>query len=166
VKKTSGTGTPTGNVTFKTGTTVLAVVALNGSGVAVLSASSSGYPNGTYPIVASYSGDTNDLASSSSTVNVVIATKTTTTLTASPNPVPHGGTVTLTATVTPTTAAGNVAFKTGTTTLATVALSGGKAILTAPTSAYPAGTYPVVATYAGNSSDAGSTSNTVNVVLQ
>jgi len=166
VKRTAGGTVPTGMVTFKSGTTVLNTVAVNASGVASFTASTSGFSKGTYPVTATYSGDAVDTASTSSSINVVVNTATTTTLTASPNPVPAGGTVTLTATVSPSAATGNVTFKTGTTTLATVALSGGVAKLVASTSAYPAGTYPVVATYAGNSSDAGSTSPTVNVVLQ
>jgi uncharacterized repeat protein (TIGR03803 family) len=167
VKKTSGTGAPTGTVTFKTGTTVLATVPLNGSGVASLTASTTGYPKGSYPIVATYNGDANDNASSSATLNVIIATKTTSALTVSPASGPVGTTFTLTDTVTPTsgTVSGNVGFYTGTTLLANVALSGGKAVLKAPSTGYPAGTYVIRAVYAGNSSDAGSTSNNVSITL-
>jgi hypothetical protein len=39
-------------------------------------------------------------------------------------------------------------------------------VLTASTSGIPAGTYPVIATYAGSTNDQGSASSAVNVVLQ
>jgi hypothetical protein len=52
----SGTGVPTGTVTFKDGSTALGTVALN-SGVAMFT--TSGLSVGSHQIVASYSGDAN-----------------------------------------------------------------------------------------------------------
>jgi hypothetical protein len=66
------TGTPTGTVTFSISTTTLGTVKLNASGVAKLAAPTSGVTAGTYPVVATYSGDASDVASASSAVNVVV----------------------------------------------------------------------------------------------
>jgi hypothetical protein len=54
-------GTPTGTVTFKDGSTTLGTGTLNASGVATFAKQGLGL--GTHPITASYSGDANNLAS-------------------------------------------------------------------------------------------------------
>jgi uncharacterized repeat protein (TIGR03803 family) len=66
-----GSGVPTGSVTFTTGGTTVGSAPLNGSGVASLSFSDFGIAAGTYPVTATYSGDTNNEVSSA-TVNLVI----------------------------------------------------------------------------------------------
>ncbi len=91
---------------------------------------------------------------------------TTTNLVATPTSINQGQTVTLTATVTSTASAtGNVNFFVGgTTALGTSALNGsGVAVLT--TTALPAGSDSVTATYAGDSANAGSTSTAVTVTV-
>jgi uncharacterized repeat protein (TIGR03803 family) len=167
VKKTTGTGTPTGNVTFKSGTTTLATVGLSG-GVATLSAPTTGYPLGTYPITASYAGDANDVASTSSTVNLVVANASTTALSITPSSVKVGGNVTLKATVSATaggTPTGTVNFVYNGSTLVSATLSGGVASVTVPTTGYPVATYSITAVYTGNSGHAGSTSAPATVTL-
>jgi len=72
VTRTTSSGTPTGSVTFSVGTTVLGKSTLNGSGVATLAASSKGVAAGTYPVVATYSGDANDISSTSAALNVTV----------------------------------------------------------------------------------------------
>ena len=72
VTRTTGSGVPSGSVTFSSGTVVLGKASLNGSGVATLSASSKGVAAGTYPVVATYSGDTNDVGSASAAVDVSV----------------------------------------------------------------------------------------------
>ena len=168
VTKSGGSGTPTGTVSFLLGTDVLATQTVPANGVVSFTAPTTGIPNGDYDVTAAYSGDDTFIPSTSSAVDIAVKYKTTTTLAAAPNPVPAGAMVTLTATVTATsgTATGSVVFTTGATTLATVPLSGGKAVLTASTSGIPAATYPVIATYAGSTNDQGSASSAVNVVLQ
>jgi hypothetical protein len=168
VTKSGGSGTPTGTVSFLLGSMVLTTMPVPANGIVSFTASTSGIPNGDYNVTAAYNGDDTFIPSTSAAVDVAVKYHTTTTLTAAPNPVPAGAMVTLTATVTPTsgTATGSVTFTTGTTTLAAVPLSGGKAVLKASTSGIPAGTYPVVATYGGSTNDQGSASSTVNVVLQ
>jgi Na+-driven multidrug efflux pump len=66
-------GTPTGSVTFyANGSDALATVKLNASGVATLTASSNGYPAGTYPITAKYLGDSSDTTSTSTAVSLTL----------------------------------------------------------------------------------------------
>jgi hypothetical protein len=72
VTRTTGSGVPGGSVTFSVGTTVLGKASLNGSGMATLAASSKGVPAGSYPVVATYSGDTNDVGSTSAAVDVTV----------------------------------------------------------------------------------------------
>lgn len=91
----------------------------------------------------------------------------TTTLTAVPASQVYGSSsrVLLTATVTSDAAVtGNVQFVSGSTVLATVALSGGKATYRLPAST-PAGVYPVVAKFAGGPTVTGSESAQVNVTV-
>jgi hypothetical protein len=174
VKKSSGSGTPTGKVTFTVEGETIASVDLNGSGVAKLAASTNGQLPGSYPVVASYAGDSGDKASKSSTVTVTLdKAATTTTLTASPNPVTRPANITLTAKVVrsatgsagvPT---GKVSFIADGETLDTVSVnSSGVATLTAPTGGYNAATYDVTAKYIGDNSDVTSTSAVVKVTLK
>jgi uncharacterized repeat protein (TIGR03803 family) len=73
VRSASGaSGLPTGNVTFSVGTDILAIVGLNAKGIASLTAPSQGYPAGSYPVKAVYSGDSGDSTSTSSAVTVTL----------------------------------------------------------------------------------------------
>jgi uncharacterized repeat protein (TIGR03803 family) len=63
-------GVPGGEVTFYYKTDALGSAALNSAGVASLSASSKGIPAGNYAVTAKYSGDSDDIGSSSSPVEV------------------------------------------------------------------------------------------------
>jgi uncharacterized repeat protein (TIGR03803 family) len=66
------TGVPTGTVTFYFQTEVIGTVGLNGSGVATLSAPTSGIGAGSYAVTAKYNGDTSDDSSTSSAVSVMV----------------------------------------------------------------------------------------------
>jgi uncharacterized repeat protein (TIGR03803 family) len=59
------TGTPTGSVTFSSGSVTIGTASLNASGVATFAASSSGIAAGQYAITAKYNGDSSDVASTS-----------------------------------------------------------------------------------------------------
>jgi hypothetical protein len=72
VTRSSGRGTPTGDVVFSVGTKTLAVVALNTSGIASFTAATGSVPAGTYPIVATYVGDAGDNGAQSNTVAVAV----------------------------------------------------------------------------------------------
>jgi subtilase family serine protease len=172
---TAGSKKPgAGSVTFSVEGVALGSATVNASGVATLSASSNGLTPGSYPIVATYGGTSGYGASTSPTVTVSLTkAATSAAITASATSVTPPAKITLTATIkrsasgakgTPT---GSVTFSTGSTALATINLnSSGVATLTASTAGYPAGTYPVIAKYNGDSSDANSTSTAVNVTLK
>src|SRR5271157_5729735 len=172
-----GAGTPTGTVTFKDGATVLGTGTLSGGKAAltVPSTSLTALSVGTHSITASYGGDTNDAGSTSNTVSQVVnQDSTATTLTSLQNPSAFGQAVTFTATVgvnspgagtstgTVTFEDGGVALPNGTVNLTTV---GGRQEATYTTSALSVATHSITAVYNGDTSDAGSTSNTVSQVV-
>ena len=70
VKGGSGVAAPTGTVTFKDGTATLGTGAVNSSGVATYATSA--LAAGSHSITASYGGDTNNAASTSSSVAVTV----------------------------------------------------------------------------------------------
>lgn len=167
VTPASGSGIPTGTVTFKNGSTQLAAIAVNASGTATFTSSS--LAAGTYSVTASYSGDASDASSvspaASLTLTSVVAT--TTTLASSATSVTTGTSVTLTATVSQASGAnvptGTVTFTDGATTLGTGALSSGKATYT--TSSLAIGTHSITASYAGDTNDTSSTSSALSIVV-
>lgn len=69
VAPASGSGTPTGTVTFMDGTTTLAMASLSGGAA---SYSTSGLSVGSHSITAVYGGDSNDSGSTSNTVMVTV----------------------------------------------------------------------------------------------
>ncbi len=160
---TTGSVPPTGKVSFVWEGYSIGSATLNASGVASLSKSNLNVY--TYPVTAVYSGDANNLGSTSAIVNQVVKEATSAAvLSASPNPSTQGQSVTFTATITsPTvTPTGPVTFTSGTTVLGTAELSAHKATFT--TSTLPAGTTAVKATYAGNSNIAGSSASVTETV--
>jgi hypothetical protein len=153
VSPTSGSGTPTGSVTFTVDGSPQAPVALSGGKAALVTSS---LVPGSHSITASYSGDTNYTGSSSSTLTQSVnKANTTTTLTGSPNPSNNGQTVTFTATVSPA-GTGTVQFFNGGTSIGVVNVSSGKATL--PTSTLTVGTHSITAKYSGDTNYNGSTS--------
>jgi uncharacterized repeat protein (TIGR03803 family) len=166
---------PTGTVKFTVGTGTLAVVNVV-NGTATLTVSSA-YPNpGTYPIVATYSGDM-DHTSSSKTFDIKVESSSdlvSATAITTPSSVPQGSTSTFTVTVT-----GNSGAPTGTANIVvaasaadnpylvldTVKLNAGQGSWTfkAPANLKP-GTYYVYATYPGDSTY-GSSKSTNHVVI-
>ena len=160
VTRTSGSGTPTGSVVFKDGTTTLGTGILSG-GVATLV--DSALSLGSHSISASYAGDSNFSASSSSSLTQTVnAAATSTTVASSTNPSVFGQSVTFTATVSTTapgsgTPTGTVTFKDGTTSIGTGTLSAGSA--TFNTSSLAVGSHSITAVYAATADFAGSTSS-------
>jgi hypothetical protein len=168
VTPASGTGVPTGTVTFQNGSTVLGTATLNGTGQATYSAPSLAV--GTYSVTAVYGGDSADLASTSTAVAVTITAAplaSTTTLTAAPTTATVNTAVVFTASVAPASGSnvptGTVTFKDGTTTLGTATLAAGKA--TYSNSALTAGAHSITAAYGGDALDAASTSAAVSVTI-
>jgi len=164
---------PTSGGVFTSGATVTLSAKDTGSGLAGTFYSFDGVNYTTYtgPFTVSAPGTytlryySKDIAGNTETVHstaFVVGSpviSTVTTVTSSLNPSTSGVSVTFTAKVTPSSGAtptGNVTFKDGSTTLGTAALSAGKT--TFATMALSVGTHVITAAYAGNSTDAGSTS--------
>ena len=151
VKLTSGSGTVTGSVTFKDGSTTLGTVSLSG-GSASLSVSI--LKVGTHNITATYNGDGNGNTSTSNMVSQQVNKDSTkTVLTAAPNPLTYGQSVTFSATVAAVSPgsgipSGSVTFKDGSSTLGAAVLSGGSATLNSNTLAV--GTHNITAIYNGD----------------
>jgi len=161
----TGSTTPSGAVSFMSGSTLLGTASLNSSGVATLTTSLAA---GTYSLTAQYSGNADFLSSTSAPVPVTVNSQATaTSLTASPNPVATGQTLTLTGAVHgtgSTTPGGTVSFLSGSTLLGTATLnSSGVASLS--TTSLTAGTYSLTAQYTGNASFLSSTSGAVSVTV-
>lgn len=145
------TGTPTGQVTFQQGNTVLAQAPLNSSGQ--VSFSTSALPVGSDTITATYASDPVFAASSGSTVQVVQAgaTPTTTTVSSLPNPSVFGQSVTFTAAVTSTggVPVGTVTFTEGSTVLASNVAVDGSGHAAFSTSALAVGSNTITASFTG-----------------
>jgi uncharacterized repeat protein (TIGR01451 family) len=159
------TGTPTGQITFQQGNTVLAQAPLNSSGV--VSFSTSALPVGSDTITATYASDSLFAASSGSVAQTVQNVfSTTTTVSSSANPSVFSQPVTFTASVTSSggVPAGTVTFKDGTTTLGTSNLdSNGNATLS--TSSLSVSSHSITAIYNGSSSFSPSTSSVLTLVV-
>ncbi|MFZ0956870.1 MAG: Ig-like domain-containing protein [Candidatus Sulfotelmatobacter sp.] len=143
-------GTPTGRVTFKNGTTNLGTAALSGG---VASFTTAKLAAGTLSITAEYLGNASFTSSTSTPLSQVVnQAGTTVTLVSSLNPSSYRQSVTFTATVTPQiggTVTGTVTFTSGANTLGTSRTNGGVAKLTISTLA--SGEDAITATYNGNS---------------
>jgi len=161
---TSGSGVPTGTVTFKDGTATLGTGALDGTGHATFTSSTLSVAS--HSITAVYGGSTSFNGSTSSAVTQTVNKDgSTTTVTSSLNPSVSGQAVTFTATVVanaPGTAipTGTVTFKDKNKTLGTGSLNAaGQAALT--TSSLNVGTHQITAVYGGSSGFLTSTSATL-----
>jgi len=159
----SGTGTPSGNVTFRNGTATLVTKTLSGGTATYATAN---LPPGPNSITAAYGGGSNFSASTSAPVNQFVLAATTTTLTSSSNPSAYGQAVIFSATVTSSTGAipdGEIiSFEQGSTVLGTAPLTGG--IATFSDSALTVGTRKISAVYPGDANFATSTSKPVSQV--
>jgi hypothetical protein len=158
----SSTGTPTGTVTFKVGTTALSKVVLSGG---TASYSTAALAVGTKSITVSYSGDTTYAPSSSSVLTQTVnRAGSATALTSSENPSNSGDAVTFTATVGSDagTPAGSVTFASDGKGLGTVTLVNGVAAVT--TSTLKPGSHNIVATYNGNTNFVKSTTSLTQAV--
>ncbi len=163
VSPSSGTGTPTGSITFLDGATVLGSSALDSNGLATFSTSSLSI--GTHSLTAQYSGDGVFAGSTSSaTLQTVNKTDTTIGLTSNHNPSNNGQPVTFKATVSPSMATGIVQFFDGSTLLGGVALASGSASLTV--SGLSVGSHSITATYSGDGNYNGSTSGVLTQVVR
>jgi len=142
-------GTPTGTVTFRSGSKILGTSPLNG-GTAKFSTAALAV--GRHCITAAYSGDANFAASKSPALHQLVNRATTRTmLVSSVNPPTVGLSVTFTATVVPEysgTPTGTVTFKNGATIMGKVQLRGGRAIFNMVFKS--TGTKSITASYSGD----------------
>ena len=161
VARSAPAGSPTGKVTFRSGTTTMGTASLNSSGQATYATSTLAL--GVHSVSVSYAGDSLDVAATSAPLSQAVADASHVSVTSSDNPDTTGAEVQLTATVTGPagTAApvGMVTFEEGATVLAVAPVGpGGVATGYVTTQSFPGGTGTVVAVYAGDSTLAGSTS--------
>ena len=164
---TGSSGTPSGTITFKNGSTTLGTGTLNGSGVTTFSTSSLAVGNA-YSITAEYGGDASFVTSTSSAVSQVVnKASSATVLIAAPNPSVFGQSVTFTALVTGSsgTPSGTITFKNGSTTLGTGTLNG-SGVTTFSTSSLAVGNaYSITAEYGGDANFVTSTSSAISQVV-
>jgi Bacterial Ig-like domain (group 3) len=153
---------PTGTVTFRSGSKWIGRATLSG-GVTTLTTKV--LAAGTWSVTATYDGDPESIKSISAPLSQGVSqASTTTTIKSSANPSAQGQPVTFTAKVaTPMVGAtGRVTFTAGATTLGSVPLSGGRAMLT--TSALPRGANTINVTYDGSDNFMGSTASLTQIV--
>jgi hypothetical protein len=169
----SGSGIPTGIVTFFDGTRKLGTAVVNGTtGQATYTTTALALTAGSNSITASYGGNTNFAASTSSVfTQTVNKDDSATTVTSSANPSVYGQKVTLTAVVTAQapgsgTATGTVAFYDGSTELGTAVLNSiGRASLTTTAFALSLGQNSITAKYGGGANFKASASTALNVTV-
>ena len=175
VRKASGEGSPTGSVTFSVDSLQLKTVNLNPAGIGNFTASANGIHPGIYPVLATYSGDSDNLPSTSTLTTVKVeAAPTRTTLEVAATKLTPPASDSLTATVVRSTS-GVSGAPTGFVTfladnfyvLATIKLDGsGAATFTASSRGVTPGTYAIIAKYTTDPYDAPSTSSAVNVTVK
>jgi subtilase family serine protease len=177
---TAGSTAPTGTVTFTVDNVAQAPVTISAASPYTATFPTDFPSAGAHVISATYSGDSNYTASSSTSVTVTVVSSgtqaTTTAVVASPTSFAIGASLTLTATVSGATAGtltGPVTFTTGGTTIGSVkqvTLASGStatATLTVTTAAslgFIAGTDTITATYGGDSFNAASSGTTTVTV--
>jgi hypothetical protein len=154
-------GQPTGTVDFLDNGTEFGTGTLDGSGNTTLTSSTLAL--GLHPITAVYIGDSLNAGSASAVVTQDVLEQTHVTVLSSLNPSQPGALVTFTATLSttgPGTPSGTVTFRDGGTALGTGTLStaGGITTATFATSSLAVGAHSITAAYAGDPSNAVSTS--------
>jgi hypothetical protein len=165
----SGTGVPTGTVTFFDGGTSIGTGTLNVSGVATLITFA--LVQGTRSVTANYAGDANFSPSVSAAVSVQVnggALISTTTTLSGPTTAVSGTSVTYSANVTPASGTakptGTVTFLDGATSLGTGTLSAA-GVATLSTTALSAGAHTITAKYGGDANFATSTSSALTITI-
>jgi hypothetical protein len=162
----SVSGTPTGTVTFKDGTTTLGTVTLNASAVATFSTTTLAVAS--HSITAVYSGDSINLASTSSVVNEIVQENISISLASSMNPVLTGTALTFTTTVTgsaPSTPTGTITFKDGAAILGSAPLNA-SGIATFSSPALSPGQHSITAVYSGDALNLPATSGVFTETVQ
>ena len=155
---TSNGSVPSGQLTFSEGSTVIASGAMSGTGVASFSVNS--LTAGSHTLIASFAGDVDHAASTSSALVQVVQTGTSvTTITSSKNPSVFGDQVVINFKVTGTALqpAGTVTLMDQGAAVATITLNA-SGLANYPTSTLAIGDHSLTAVYSGDTTHAGSTS--------
>jgi hypothetical protein len=166
VNPQSGSGTPTGTVTFLDGSTSLGMANLSAN-QAILDVAAFVLTPGTHVLTAQYSGDTNFGMSTSGPVNQVVG-PTTIAVVSSMDHSNVTDSITFTATVTAVVTgglpiSGNVDFFDGTMSIGNGVLSGNTATVNVP--GFTPGTHVITARYNGDSNYTPSTSLAINQIV-
>jgi sugar lactone lactonase YvrE/predicted secreted protein len=161
----SNAGIPGGTVQFFDGSTLLGTATVNAAGVAVYNVSS--LLVGQHNIVAVYSGDANNGASTSTSLTQIVQPITIVGLTSDHNPSSTGASLTFTAGVSGanTIPTGTVTFKDGSSIIGVSTLNGA-GVATLTTSALSAGTHLITAAYAGDGNNTASVSSVYTQTVQ
>ncbi|HQR10107.1 MAG TPA: DUF1800 family protein [Casimicrobiaceae bacterium] len=169
--------TPTGTVTFTDGGAAIGCNAVPLTGFSNASCTTSALALGSHSIMASYSGDAGNMASSGTLTQVVNASggggpgSTTTMLSSSMNPQAAGAAVVFTATVNGNAPTGSVGFTANGTAINNCAVvnfaagTGNSRIAQCSTTTLAVGTIAIVAKYSGDANNAASTSATLNQTI-
>ena len=164
--------TPTGNVVFKDGATIIGTVATTGTTATRTAVLTTNFTTiGAHSITAEYAGDADDTASISTAKTVTATIRTsTTTLAAAPTTAAVGANVVLTATIVGVLPTGSVTFKDGATiigtgTLSQTGTSTTNATATLTTTFSTVAAHSMTAVYAGDSNNTTSTSVAVAVTV-
>jgi hypothetical protein len=159
----AASGTPTGHVTVTSGSTpVCTIVLASATGTCTLTASQLAV--GSYPLTATYSGDSLDTTSTDTTQTLTVAKEATTTdLQLSADTIARGSEQAelFTVQVTPATSGtptGNVTVKAGATAVCTIILANGTGNCSLTPNQLARGTHQMTATYNGDATYARSTS--------
>jgi sugar lactone lactonase YvrE len=163
----TGTQPPTGTVKFFDGSAQIGTANLVGT-TGLTTFTTSSLAIGTHSITANYAGDNNDGPGISPPVSQVVnQAATSTSVSATPNPGIAGGPETLTAAVTVTqgtsTPGGTVTFTSGSVTLGSAKVASGTATISP---VFAPGPETIVATYSGDTDDAGSASTPLALTVQ
>ncbi len=152
--------TATGFVTILDGTQTLGQVTL-ANGTATFTATN--LTPGAHTLTALYSGDTNDLASSTSIATQITLAPSAVTLAQIPATITFGTPITLAASVSPTAATGTVTFLDGNAILAQIPVTNGAASISVATLA--PGLHSITASYSGDSLHTPSTSAAITTTI-
>jgi hypothetical protein len=165
VAPASGSATPTGKVTFKNGSAVLASVTMTNGSAAF---TTSTLPAGSLALSASYSGDTNFSNSSGGLTQIVNQSTTVVTVTSNPNPSSLSQSVTFTATVTGQYSGaiitGSVSFMNGSKSMGSAPLNT-RGVATFTNAFSTSGTDSITAVYTGDSNNQGGSSPVLSQVV-
>lgn len=155
---TPGSSTPSGTVTFYQGAKVLCAAAAVSDGAARCSISYAKATSSPYELTAVYSGDANELGSTSVAISLSVSHATHLNLSVTPSPANYAHRITFHAGGLPAAATGTITFSVGSSELCSLPVSNGGATCI-PTSPLAPGSYTIIADYSGDANYAPATAS-------